>query len=56
MRTIERYKPTIMIELSGPALNACGSSATAVKAQLFSTGYKGWIIRGTSLVPIQPNH
>jgi FkbM family methyltransferase len=43
-RTLQRYKPTILIELNEEALQGCESSSINVKGFLQDAGYRGWLI------------
>ncbi len=44
LRTLQRCRPTILIELNEAALRQCQSSAAEVKALLSDLGYRGWVI------------
>jgi FkbM family methyltransferase len=51
-QTLERFHPTILIELNEIALKRCGTSSREVKSFLSSLGYKGSIIGRRGLEPI----
>ncbi len=48
-RTLEKFRPTILVELNEKALSACGSSSHEVKMLLSDLGYRGWIIERSRL-------
>ena len=52
-KTLESYRPTILIELNEKALRSCQSSSKEVKELLASFGYRGWVIERKTLRPIQ---
>jgi FkbM family methyltransferase len=52
-RTLERFKPAILIELNRETLESCGSSPEAVKEVLESAGYRGWVIAAAGARPIE---
>lgn len=49
-KTLEKYRPTLIIELNGTALESCGSSVDQVVALLGDLNYVGRRISGTKLV------
>jgi FkbM family methyltransferase len=48
-KTLERDRPSILIELNEAALQACGSSSRQVKEFLSGLGYKGKLLAGTPI-------
>jgi FkbM family methyltransferase len=48
-RTLQQFRPTVLIELNETALAGCGSSSREVKALLGDLGYRGWIIGRSGL-------
>lgn len=54
-RTLERFRPAILIELNDVALRRCGSSPQAVNALLREIGYRGWRITRHSVEMVTDN-
>jgi FkbM family methyltransferase len=52
VRTLERCKPVLFVELNETALSRCRSSSTAVKRLLRGLGYNGWLIARHAVRPL----
>jgi len=50
-RTLERFKPPILLELNSTALSRCGTSPETIKLFLSEFGYKGYLIK-KNMAPI----
>ncbi len=51
-QTLDKLKPSVIIELNGTALRRCDTSPQQVKEFLYRHGYLGWIIGSGTLSPI----
>ena len=49
VRTFEKFRPSLLIELNEVALRRCGSSSKAVTELLHEMGYRGWRIGRNSV-------
>src|SRR5262249_49339909 len=53
--TLERCRPSLLIELNEEALRGCQSSTEQVKSFLRDLGYRGWLLGRKTLQPIPEN-
>lgn len=53
MKTLQRSRPVIFIELNESALRDCKSSAKDIRELLYGLGYRGWVIGRTCLRRIE---
>lgn len=51
-----KHKPKILIELNGPALRACGSSAVELKRLLADYGYNGSVVGSGKKILVDEDH
>jgi FkbM family methyltransferase len=54
--TLQRWRPTLMIELNEKALRNCGSSVSEIKEFLGNLDYCGWVFGRSALWPIASSH
>jgi len=55
VRTLEKFRPSLLIELNEVALRRCGSSTHEVKKMLGEIGYRGWRLKRNSVEAITDN-